>query len=166
MAISFYASMNYRILRRLGGVRVKARELVPLIAVVELTVALGIIAFWITFFSTDMVAIEDSRLAEIYAAFESAFPVPDFYLSLILVIGGIGLLRRKFYGYLFSLMGGASLIFLGLLDISFNVQQRIYWLGAEEAAMNVFINSLCVGVGLYLVLSLLKNRKDLPTLQV
>jgi hypothetical protein len=107
-----------------------------------------------------MVNIEDSRLKEIYIAFESAFPVADFYLVLILIIGGIGLLKRRFYGTVFSLMGGASLIFLGLLDVSFNMQQGIYSLGVEEAVMNAFINSLCIGFGTYLVRSVWKNRSE------
>ncbi len=160
MALTLSASMTYRILRRLGGVRVKARKIIPVIAVMELAVAFGIIAFWVAFFSTDMVNIEDSRLKDVYLAFESAFPVADCYLAVMLAIGGIGLLKRRYYGAVFSLMGGASLIFLGLLDISFNTQQGIYSLGVEEAVMNVFINTLCIGFGTYLVRSVWKNRSE------
>lgn len=158
MAMSFYASMTYRILRRLGGVSVKPRRIIPAVAIMELAVAFGIIAFWVAFFSTDMVDIRDSRLKEVYLAFESAFPVADLYLSIMLIIGGIGLMRKRFSGYLFSLMGGASLIFLGLLDISFNAQQGIYFIGLGEAVLNVFINLLCVGFGFYLVRSIWKDK--------
>lgn len=157
MTLTLSASVTYRILRRLCGIRVKAREFIPAIAFVELAVAFGIVAFWVAFFFTDMVNIEDSRMKEIYIAFESAFPVADFYLAVMLIIGGIGLLKRKFYGTMFSLMAGASLIFLGLLDASFNTQQGIYSLGVEEAVMNVFINSLCIGFGTFLVRSVWKN---------
>jgi hypothetical protein len=144
----------------LGGIRVKTRKVIPVIAVMELAVAFGIIAFWVVFFSTDMVNIEDSRLKEVYLAFETAFPVADFYLAIMLIIGGVGLLKRKLYGTVFSFMGGASLIFLGLLDVSFNTQQGIYSLGVEEAVMNVFINSLCIGFGSYLVRSVWKERGE------
>jgi hypothetical protein len=161
MALTLSASMNYRILRRLGGIRVKARKAIPAIAVMELAVAIGILVFWVAFFSTDMVNIEDSRLKEIYIAFESAFPVADFYLATMLFIGGLGVLKKRFYGTVFSIMAGASLIFLGLLDVSFNTQQGIYFLGVEEAVMNVFINSLCIGFGFYLVSSVWKSRSDL-----
>jgi hypothetical protein len=140
---------------------VKARKVLPAIAVMELAVALGIIAFWVAYFSTEMVNIEDSRLKEIYVAFESAFPVADFYLVGMLVIGGFGLLRKRFYGTVFSIMAGAALIFLGLLDASFNTQQGIYSLGFGEALMNVLINSLCIGFGIYLVRSVWKNRSEL-----
>ncbi|MGD8538104.1 MAG: hypothetical protein PVI66_05245 [Candidatus Aminicenantes bacterium] len=160
MALTLSASVTYRILRRLGGIRVKTRKVIPVIAVMELAVAFGIIAFWVVFFSTDMVNIEDSRLKEVYLAFETAFPVADFYLAIMLIIGGVGLLKRKLYGTVFSFMGGASLIFLGLLDVSFNTQQGIYSLGVEEAVMNVFINSLCIGFGSYLVRSVWKERGE------
>ena len=160
MALTLSASVTYRILRRLGGIRVKTRKVIPVIAVMELAVAFGIIAFWVVFFSTDMVNIEDSRLKEVYLAFETAFPVADFYLAIMLIIGGVGLLKRKLYGTVFSFMGGASLIFLGLLDVSFNTQQGIYSLGVEEAVMNVFINSLCIGFGTYLVRSVWKERGE------
>ncbi len=160
MALTLSASVTYRILRRLGGIRVKTRKVIPVIAVLELAVAFGIIAFWVVFFSTDMVNIEDSRLKEVYLAFETSFPVADFYLAIMLIIGGVGLLKRKLYGTVFSFMGGASLIFLGLLDVSFNTQQGIYSLGVEEAVMNVFINSLCIGFGTYLVRSVWKERSE------
>ncbi len=120
-------------------------------AVLELVLAAGIVSFWIAYFSADMVQISDPVLKEKYLAFESAFPVPDAYLSVVLVIGGIGLLRKKAYGRLFSLIGGASLVFLGLLDISFNTLHGIYRLGFGEAVMNLFINLMCLGTGVFLI---------------
>ncbi len=121
-------------------------------AVLELVLAAGIVSFWIAYFSADIVQISDPILKEKYLAFESAFPVPDAYLSVVLVIGGIGLLRKKAYGRLFSLIGGASLVFLGLLDISFNTLHGIYRLGFSEAVMNLFINLMCLGTGVFLIL--------------
>ncbi len=131
-------------------------------AVLELVLVVGIVLFWVAFFTADEVYIRDPRLKEKYLAFESAFPVPDAYLSIVLVIGSIGLWRKKSYGRLFSLIGGASLIFLGLLDISFNTQNGIYRLGLGEAALNLFINLMCLGVGVFLVLTVWKYRQDLP----
>jgi len=131
-------------------------------AVLELVLVVGIVLFWLAFFTADGVHISDPCLKEKYLAFESAFPVPDAYLSIVLVIGSIGLLRKKSYGRLFSLIGGASLIFLGLLDISFNTQHGIYLLGLGEAALNLLINLICLGVGVFLTLTVWKYREDLP----
>jgi hypothetical protein len=125
----------------------------------ELAIAVGIISFWIAFFSADLVNIDDPHLEEIYMAFESAFPVADISLSIVLIIGGIGLLKKMPFGVLFSLLGGASLIFLGLLDVSFNTQQGIYLLGIGEAILNISINLLCLGGGVFLIVTIWKNRK-------
>jgi hypothetical protein len=129
-------------------------------AILELVLAAGFVLFWITFFSVDLVQISDPHLEEIYLAFESAFPVADGYLSVVLVIGGVGLLRKKSYGRLFSLIGGSSLVFLGLLDITFNTRYGIYLLGWGEAVMNLFINLLCLGAGVFLILMVWKHRLD------
>ena len=129
-------------------------------AVLELVLAVGIVSFWIAYFSADIVQINDPVLKEKYLAFESAFPVPDAYLSVVLVIGGIGLLRKKAYGRVFSLIGGASLIFLGLLDVSFNTLHGIYRLGFGEAVMNLIINLMCLGAGVFLIVVVWKYRLD------
>jgi hypothetical protein len=140
------------------AIHVKKATRFKLIALWELAVAAGILTFWIFFFSADMVRIEDQKSREIYQAFESAFPLADAFLFFTLLIGGIGLVRKKSYGHLFSLLAGACLIFLGLLDTSFNAQQGIYRLGIREAAINIFINLLCLGSGVLLISALRKNN--------
>jgi hypothetical protein len=138
--------------------KVKLMGIIKAAAIMELALAAGMVSFWIAFFTTDLISIDDPHLKEIYLAFESAFPVPDAYLSIVLTIGGIGLLRKRSYGNFFSLMGGASLIFLGLLDISFNIQHGIYLTGVAEGIMNILINLLCFGGGIFLVLIIWKKR--------
>ena len=140
----------------------RQRKQFILAAILELALVVGIVLFWVAFFTTDEVQIRDPRLKEKYLAFESAFPIPDAYLSIVLVIGSIGLWRKKSYGRLFSLLGGASLVFLGLLDISFNAQHGIYRLGWGEAALNLFMNLMCLGVGVFLILTVWKYKENLP----
>jgi hypothetical protein len=144
------------------GMNNRQRKRFIIAAVLELVLVFGIVLFWVAFFLADEVHISDPRLKEKYLVFESAFPVPDAYLSIVLVIGSIGLWRKKSYGRLFSLIGGASLVFLGLLDISFNTQHGIYLLGLGEAALNLLINLMCLGVGVFLILTVWKYREDLP----
>lgn len=140
--------------------RNKYTKTIILVAVMELAIAAGIISFWIAFFSADLVSINDPHLKEIYLAFESAFPVADIYLSILLIVAGISLLKKKSLGFLFSLLGGASLIFLGILDISFNTQHGIYLLGIGEAILNIFINLLCLGGGFFIIFTIWKSRTD------
>jgi len=120
-------------------------------AVLELVLAGGFLAFWAAFFLTDMVDIADPRLREVYLAFESAFPPADILLAIALASGGIGLLRGKPHGRLLTLAGGGALVFLGLLDVSFNVQQGIYSLGPGEAVLNGAINFACLASGILLI---------------
>jgi len=49
-----------------------------------------------------MVSIKDPELKKAYLAFESAFPLPDCWLAISLITGGIGLLKKKNYGYFYS----------------------------------------------------------------
>ncbi len=137
---------------------IKYTKTVKFAAIMELAIAVGIISFWIAFFSTDLVDIDNPHLKEIYLAFESAFPVADISLSIVLIIGGVGLLKKMPFGFFFSLLGGSSLMFLGLLDVSFNTQHGIYLLGIGEAILNIFINSLCLGGGIFLIVTIWKNR--------
>jgi hypothetical protein len=127
-------------------------------AVGELIIATGIVLFWIGFYAFGFVDIPDPRLKEIYLAYEFAFPVADICLALVLFRGGLGLLRRTSTGNLFSLLGGAALVFLGMLDVSFNAQYGIYRLGLEEALLNGAINIVCLGYGIFLVLMIWKNK--------
>mgnify|MGYP001117857632 CR=1 FL=1 len=137
----------------------KLKRTFVITAIIEIVIAIGILSFWIAFFSTDMVSIEDPKLKETYLAFESAFPLPDGWLVISLIIGGTGLLKKKNYGYYFSLISGSSLIFLGLVDISFNVRQGIYVLGAGEAILNISINLMCLISGIF-ILSIICNNKN------
>lgn len=138
----------------------KSHKTINTVAIIEIAFASFICFFWILFFSTDLFIMNDSHQQEIYFAFESSFPVADLYLCITLVVGGIGLLRKALFGYIISLLGGSSLIFLGLLDTSFNTQQGIYLVGIEEAVLNVFINLSCLVVGTFIIFSIWKKSKN------
>lgn len=134
-------------------------KIVRCAAVGEMIIAAGIVLFWVAFYTFGLSHIPDPRLREVYLAFESAFPVADLCLASVLLRGGLGLLRRRSAGVLFSLLGGGALVFLGLLDVSFNAQHGMYRLGFEEAFVNGAINIVCLGYGIFLVLAVWKNKE-------
>jgi short-subunit dehydrogenase len=127
------------------------RRRMKIAAAVEFVLAGGFLAFWTAFLLTDMVDIADPRLREVYLGFESAFPPADILLAIVLASGGIGLLRGRSYGLLLTLAGGGALVFLGLLDVTFNVRHGIYGLGRGEAILNGIINSACLASGILLI---------------
>lgn len=51
------------------------------------------------------------------------------------------------------------MIFLGLMDVTFNVNQGIYALGGIETAIEVIINLFCLVVGPLIILFLWRERK-------
>lgn len=113
--------------------------------------SVGLMIFWLLFFT---VGLASPNAPDCYLVFEHAFPLPDILLSLVLL--GAGILRwqarlPQLTQKLFLACGGA-LVFLGLLDFSFNFQNGMYLLSAVDLFTNAFINLWCVSFGLFLVL--------------
>ncbi|RMG37190.1 MAG: hypothetical protein D6732_07195 [Methanobacteriota archaeon] len=114
------------------------------IAMVEIFIALGILIFWVVFFIFRPVPFTNFDKVEIYRAFEHAFVIPDVVLAIFLLWSGYSLLRGSTMGCILSIIAGGMLVFLGLLDVSFNIQQGIYSTGISAALVNGIINACCI----------------------
>ncbi len=115
------------------------------IAILELLTAVGLILFWILFFTVGMAP---KNPPPGYLAYEHSFPVPDGLLSILLLVAGIMLLLNNPLGVNLSLIAAGALLFLGVLDISFNLQNGIYKISTGDLISNAFINLWCVGFGI------------------
>jgi len=62
------------------------------------------------------------------------------------LLGAVGLLTEQTYGLLFSLLAASSLIFLALMDITFNVENKLYRLvgTSREMALELLINMVLI----------------------
>jgi hypothetical protein len=118
------------------------------VAVLELITGLGIIIFWVGFFT---VGLAPANPPEGYFVFEHSFPLPDSILALALITAALLLLRGKSLGRSVSLAAAGGLIFLGVIDFSFNIQNGMYSGPALDTVLNAFINLWCVGFGAFLV---------------
>lgn len=98
------------------------------------------------------------RHDEVYLAFENAFPLADAWMAICALLGAIGLWQRRGWGFLFGLLAASSAIFLGLMDMLFNLQQDIYAMGGVETAIEITINVLTLGLGPVIIVYLWKNR--------
>ncbi|MFX1516207.1 MAG: hypothetical protein ACFFC6_07860 [Promethearchaeota archaeon] len=96
------------------------------IAYLEVIGAFLIVGFWIGWFFDLLKSSLPDPLFETYLAFESAFPIPDAWIVILLLISAYGILAEKSFGSFFAAAAGGALMFLGLIDISFNLQQGIY----------------------------------------
>lgn len=116
------------------------------------------LAYWIIYFTSGDVQV---RHDEVYLAFENAFPLADGWMAICALLGAIGLWKKQSWGFLFGLLAASSAIFLGLMDVLFNLQQDIYAMGGVETAIEIAINILTLGLGPVIIVYLGKNRLTL-----
>jgi uncharacterized membrane protein (UPF0136 family) len=127
-----------------------------LIASLEIVTAVGLVLFWIAFFT---VGLAPENAPACYFAYEHSFPLPDGLLAALLLAAGILLTKNRPWGLKLSLAAGGALVFLGMLDFSFNIQNGVYLTSTIDLILNVFINIWCVGFGLALIV-LIGRRAD------
>lgn len=122
-----------------------------IIALLELLTGLGILLFWIGFFTIGLAPAEPPQC---YFTFEHSFPLPDTILALALITAAVLLLQDKRPGRDLSLICGGGLMFLGVLDFSFNIQNGMYAISVLDTVLNAFINFWCVAFGLFIAVRL------------
>ncbi len=123
------------------------------LAILLILTAILTIYFWVDFFFKGKVQVTKEAW---YVKFESAFPIADFWMSACALLGAAGLLLGQSFGPFFALLAASSLIFLALMDITFNVQNGMYRLIREsrEMVFEVVINVWCLALGITLILGL------------
>jgi hypothetical protein len=121
--------------------------------------ALGTLAFWIAFFAGGD-AMHSSESAS-YLAFEHAFPVADAWMAGASAVAAIGLARRRAWAIPAGIAAGSALIFLGLLDVTFDVEQGLYSPMSAAVASEIAINVFCLVVGPWLIVWFWRRRGEL-----
>jgi len=115
-----------------------------MIACFEIATGLGILVFWILFFS---VGLAPAHPPPGYFAFEHSFVLADSMLAVsLLAAGSLGIKGRPI-GRILSFMCAGGLIFLGLVDFSFNVRNGIYIGDFPDGVVAAAINIWCVSFG-------------------
>ena len=120
-------------------------EALKTIAILELLTGVGLILFWIGFFT---IGLAPKNPPQGYLAYEHSFPLPDGLLAVLLLAAGILILLNIPLGRNLSLIAAGALVFLGVLDFSFNIQNGIYKLSKSDLILNAFLNIWCVGFGI------------------
>ena len=121
------------------------------LAIMEIVFAVGMMGFWIFFF---LVENKNPEKSKEYFAYERSFPIPDLvWITPGLLISAIGILFEQFFGYIITIAVSGGLIFLGLVDFSFNIQNKQYISNLGDAIMNIFINLACLVLGPVFIIS-------------
>jgi hypothetical protein len=130
---------------------VKARGMELCLGILYLTTSAGTLIYWLDFFFGGSTRVSDEQW---YNVFERSFPIADAWMSICALVGGIGLLRKKQFGPRICLLASGALVFLALMDITFNIENNLYPLAAHSFQMviEIFVNSWTLGFG---VMSLL-----------
>jgi hypothetical protein len=121
------------------------------IPIFQIITALGIVLFWIGFFT---VGLAPETPPPCYFVFEHSFPLPDILLAITIFAAALLLLMGHRLGRTLSLASSGALIFLGLLDFSFNIQNGMYAISVADTILNGFINGYCVIFGIVVILRL------------
>ena len=104
------------------------------------------VAYWLDFFLRGSVQVVEE---EWYLRFERAFPVADGWMAACCLVTAVGLFTTSSYAVAFGLMAAGALVFLGLMDLTFNLQNRLFRLLPRSAPMwaEVTIVAWCLVLG-------------------
>ena len=118
-----------------------------IISVLLLGTAVGLIFYWYDFFTKGSVPVINE---DWYIKFQKSFPIADIWTAVCAVIGAVGLITDNGFGPYFTLITGSSLLFVGLMDVTFNVQNKLYQYIKKSGQMKfeVFVNVWTIGFGI------------------
>ena len=120
------------------------------VSVLLLVAAVAVIYYWVDFFKKGSVHVVKD---DWYIRFQKAFPPADLWMAACAVVGSVGILTEHAYGLLFALLAAGGLIFLALMDITFNVQNKLYRLLAtsNEMRFELLVNFLTLALGIIVI---------------
>lgn len=129
-------------------------------AVLMLLTAVGTILFWVTFFA-DLEAQRSGYLAsrcDAWFAWEMSFPLADAWMAVTAILGAVGLWRLRPTGLLFGLVSGGAMVFLGLIDVLFFLENGLYFPLTGEVAVELFIHIWTAAFGLFAIVYVWAQR--------
>jgi hypothetical protein len=134
------------------------------IVIAMLVAALLTIAYWVVWFGGGRDLLASSH-ATSYYVFENAFPAADGWLTLALLLGALGLWLNRPWGLLWGLLAGGAGVYLGCMDVLFDLENGIYLVprGGDPSAViiEIAINILTFTLGVVVLTYLWRQRHAL-----
>jgi hypothetical protein len=126
---------------------------------IQLFVVLAGAAYWAIWYLGDRASLANLS-TDAYYAFQNAFPFADGWLMLCCLCGALALWRHKPSGLLWVLLAASCGIYLGMLDVTFNLENGVYT-GSSGAALwtEVALNALSIGCGAWGIRFAWRNRQ-------
>lgn len=134
------------------------------IVAVMIFAALLTIAYWVVWFGGGRDLLASSHAASYYT-FENAFPAADGWLALTLLLGALGLALNRSWGLLWGLLAGGAGVYLGCMDVLFDLENGIYLVpkGGDPSAVIIeaCINALTFALSAVVLTYLWRRRQSL-----
>jgi len=120
-------------------------------------------AFWVTFLADYAGQAESyfARRCEGWFLWERSFPAADLWAATACLLGAVGLWKRRSWGGLFALLGGSALIFLGLMDCLFFLQNGLYSPFNADVLVEAVIHAWALAFGAFVIAYTWLRRKQL-----
>ena len=127
--------------------------MILVLSVLLIISAIGLVYYWVDFYLRKGVQVVQD---DWYLKFQKAFPVADIWVAACALLGAVGLLTEQNYGLLFSMLAASSLIFLALMDITFNLENKLYRLvgTSREMVFELGLNLWSLSLGIVLIVYL------------
>jgi len=126
---------------------------------------LATLAYWVVWFGVDREILAAAH-TESYYAFENSFPVADAWMVACGMAAVIALVRRRASSFLWIIAAGAISIYLGLLDVLFDLQNGIYRSPDTGGVwVEIAINVLTLAFGTVIILWAWRARRELSLLR-
>lgn len=104
-------------------------------------------AYWLIWFGVNRDWLASAH-TDSYYAFENSFPAADAWMTVTGLAAVIALWRRRASALLWSLAAGAISVYLGLLDVLFDLENGIYRSGDTGGVIvEIVINVLTLSMG-------------------
>ncbi|HWP07702.1 MAG TPA: hypothetical protein VNN72_18250 [Polyangiaceae bacterium] len=122
-------------------------------------------AYWVVWFGVDRELLASAH-TESYYAFENAFPLADAWTVVAGILAAVTLVKRQASTLIWSTAAGSTSIFLGLLDVLFDLENGIYRSPDTGAvAVEIVINVLTIALGVVVVAWAWSQRRALMALR-
>ncbi|HKO50415.1 MAG TPA: hypothetical protein VJV79_21985 [Polyangiaceae bacterium] len=122
---------------------------------------LATLAYWAVWFGIDREILASAH-TDSYYAFENSFPVADLWMAASGVAACVALIRRRASALLWIIAAGSTSVYLGLLDVLFDLQNGIYRSpDTGGVVVEITINVLTLAFGTLVMIWAWRARRDL-----
>lgn len=124
------------------------------------------IAYWGIWFGVDRDILASAHTSEYYA-FENSFPLADAWMAATGVAATWALLRRRAASFFWCIASGAISVYLGMLDVLFDLENGIYTAADGNTGgvvVELIINVLTLSLGAVVMLWAWAQRRWLLSL--